>query len=132
MKSMDGFERRLDALGEPPTGEDEATARFLAKFTSKEIIKIGDILVRADRGETITVEEAAFLQEMEGRPAPPLVPIVLGQPVCGHCGKQPASERDLNFGTLCDDCYDTAGGNFDLNSLSRDANGNYLVGRITR
>jgi hypothetical protein len=106
-----------ELLPRQPTAEDEATARFMAKFTTREIIKIGDILVRLDRGEEPTEEEATFLHEMEDRPAPPLAPIIPGQPVCAHCNKQPASKRELDFGICCDDCFDAVGGNFDISKL---------------
>jgi hypothetical protein len=116
-----------ELLPRPPTAEDEATARFMAKFTAREIIKIGNILARADNGEEPTEAEMAFLQEMADRPAPPLAPIVQGQPICRLCKKQPASERRLDFGTLCDDCFDAAGGNFDITKLRRDTRGNYIA-----
>ncbi|MEI7638311.1 MAG: hypothetical protein WCJ37_13465, partial [Syntrophus sp. (in: bacteria)] len=95
-------------LPKQPTAQDDAQAAFMARFTSREIIRISEILTRADRDINPTVEEVAFLTAMVDRPTMPLPPITPGEPVCDHCGRQPASERDLGF--MCDACWREMGG----------------------
>jgi hypothetical protein len=116
---LKSVEREVEALREmlprQPTAQDDAQAAFMARFTSREIIRISEILTRVDQGTDPTVEEVAFLQEMEARPILPLAPIDPTKPVCEHCNKQPASERALAI--LCDDCWGAMGGNFDINKL---------------
>jgi hypothetical protein len=108
-----------------PTAEDEALKRFLGALTAREVLQAGRILSRMDAGIPPTTEEDAFLVEICERPKPPLPEIDPSQPVCEHCHRQPAIERDS--GTSCEDCYDAAGGNFDFTTLPQDKNGNYLA-----
>jgi hypothetical protein len=128
MKSVERDVKELMGLmPTPPAPEDEAVKRFLGALTAREILECDRILSLVDAGFAPTDDDFVFLKEIYERPKPPLPEIDPSQPVCEHCHRQPASLRILDFGIRCDDCFDFAGGNFDITKLPKDKNGNYLV-----
>jgi len=125
--TMKEVEAIREMLPKTPSPMDVAVDEFMGKFSAQEICRMGSILTRVDNGVPPTNEENEFMSAMESRPTMSLPPIMAGQPVCQYCHKQPASERELAFGVCCDDCFVTMGGNFDINTLPRDGNGNYIA-----
>jgi hypothetical protein len=100
-----------------PTPEDQKSAAFLASLSGPELSRLGTILVRWDNGHEPDQEDLEFMLMLAQRPAPPLQETDPTKPVCALCGLQPAHERNYNYGTLCDSCYDGQGGNVDLSKL---------------
>jgi hypothetical protein len=119
MKSIDGFEKRLDALGVgvARSGPSQETREFLARFTIDELIRVSDIWTRIENlggdcadANQYTEEEQIFLMELLSRPILPLPPIDLSKPTCRTCGGQPI----LSEGTdVCARCWRDAGGHAD-------------------
>jgi hypothetical protein len=126
MKSIDGFEKRLDALGAgmARSGPSQETREFLARFTIEEIIQVSDIWTRIENlggdcadANQYTTEEQIYLLELLSRPILPLPPTDWTKPTCRACGGQPTLSEDND---RCDDCYRAAGGYFDLDQFVRD------------
>jgi len=112
MKSIEGFERRLEYLTtgrQFTSGEDRA---WLASLSPEELDKMTEIFIRHEHAddlpfENLTPDEIAFLEPLFERPAQ-AIPIVRGKPVCACCGMAPATERgELGEGVFwCDRCWE--------------------------
>ncbi len=109
MKSIKGFEQRLDNLSFGPRERSDEERAWFYRFTPSEIGLIGNILINHKLAgdhllEKLTQEEIDILNALLSRPILPMPPINKNEPRCNVCGEQPAYERDGSL-PICDACY---------------------------
>ena len=111
MKSIEGFERRLEYLTNGHAHRGDGAMAWVASLSPEELDRMSEIFIRHSLVddlpfENLTPDEIAFLQPLFEREVE-AVPIDRTKPVCQCCGCQPAIERgEVGEGVFwCDRCW---------------------------